>query len=161
MGLRRRKDGSYVISSRSHVTVALHVLDELDAEIAEIRAGHLATLEQRRAQLKRDIDEWVLGAESYEDDAMKLTRVASKRRYWDTARLEKILPRGIFKNIVKIEADPDKIDQYVRAGRINAKMIEPALVEEPNAPYVKWTRKRQDEGAGEAEAAGLLAAMGG
>ncbi len=111
----------------------------------------MAALRSARNQLKDAIDKWVLTKKNYEDDGFKLTRVVGHRRHWDTAKLERILPRGIFKNIVRVEADSAKIDQYVRAGRLSLDLIEPALIEEPTAPYVKWTTKRVDANPDEAE----------
>ena len=120
----------------------------------------IVSLQQEIADLKVGIDAYVLDREDYEDDDYKLTRVQAFRRRWDVQKLEAILPRGIFKNIVKIEVDPIKLDQLVREGRIAAKKIEPAFTETPNQPFVKITKKSHAEEKGSAEAESLAAKLG-
>jgi hypothetical protein len=93
----------------------------------------------------------VLDKGSYEDDRYKITRVIGFKRAWNVAKLEKLLPRGIFKNITKTEADPAKIDEYVKAGRIKLKEIEPAFEETPLKAYPKWTEKKGERGQEEAD----------
>lgn len=106
------------------------------------------------------VNTYVVEHEDYEDDNYKLTRVQGFRRSWNVGTLEKILPRGIFKNIIKIEADPAKIDEYVRSGRLKADVIEPAYEETPNKAYVKMTKKSHKEDVAEAEANALAAKLG-
>ena len=120
----------------------------------------IVSLQQEIADLKLGIDAYVLDREDYEDDDYKLTRVQAFRRRWDVDKLEAILPRGLFKNIVKIEVDPIKLDQLVREGRITAKKIEPAYTETPNQPFVKITKKSHAEEKGSAEAESLAAKLG-
>jgi hypothetical protein len=160
MALRKNKLGHWTISSPSLVKEALGVLEDKQF----ILAGHMSdpkivSLQEDIASLKEDIDAYVIDNEDYEDDDYKLTRVQGFRRKWDTAKLEKILPRGIFKNIVKVEADPVKIDEYVRSGKLKAKLIEPAFEELPNKPYVKMTKKSHAEEKGETEAQSLAAKL--
>lgn len=117
----------------------------------------MAAFEEERTALKAAVDAYVIDKDNYEDDTIKVTRVQGFRRAWDVAKLEKILPRGIFKNVVKIEVDPAKLNEYVNKGKIEEEKITPAFVETPNAPYTKWTPKTK--GAGEAEAEDLAAAL--
>lgn len=158
----RRKGKRFVISSSSHVAEALAVLEAFDVEIEKFLADPaLVLLQKERAQLKEDIDAYILKRSTpYEDDNYKLTRVQGFRRTWNVSKLEAILPRGIFKNVIKMEADPQKIDQYVRDGKIDRKKIEPAFEESPNRAYVKMTKKSHHEERGEAEADALAEAMG-
>lgn len=141
-----------------HVTAALDLLESVDDEIEEIEAGRLTDLRAKRAALKDAIDKFVMKSKQYEDAGYKLTRVQSYRRKWDTAKLERILPRPIFKRIVKVEADPAKIDEFVKGGAIKLKEIEAALIEEPNAPYIKWTKITAKPDA-QAEAEALAAKL--
>lgn len=120
----------------------------------------IVSLQEQIAVLKEDIDKYVLDKDDYEDTDYKLTRVQAFRRRWDVDKLEAILPRGIFKNIVRVEPDPAKIDQYVREGKIDMKKIAPAYTETPNAPFVKMTKKSHAEEKGSAEAESLAAKLG-
>jgi hypothetical protein len=161
MALRRNQKGHWIISSRSRVKEALGVLEDKQFILAGLLSDpKIVTLQEEVASLKADIDAFVIDNEDYEDDDYKLTRVQGFRRSWDVTKLETILPRGIFKNIVKVEADPIKIDEYVRSGKIKAKQIEPAFSETPNKPYVKMTKKSHAEERGEAEAGALAAKLG-
>lgn len=114
-------------------------------------------LQNELAALKAAVDAFVLDHEAYEDDTYKLTRVQGHRRTWNADKLEAILPRGLFKRVIKITVDPAKLDQLVRAKKIDGKKIDPAFEETPNAPYVKYTVKSEDSGASEAE--GLAEAL--
>lgn len=143
-----------------HVADGLRALEALDDKIEAILADtKLVKLQEDRTALKAAIDAYVLSKRNYEDADFRLTRVQGNRRYWDTDKLEKILPRGIFKRIVEVQADPAKIDEYVRKGTLRLDLIEPALIEEPNAPYVKWTRITAKPDGG-AEAASLAEKLG-
>jgi hypothetical protein len=160
MALRKTKEGHWIVSSPSHVKEALGVLEDKQFILAGLLADKkIVLLQEEIGILKSDIDGYVLDKDDYEDDNYKLTRVQAFRRTWDTAKLEKILPRGIFKNIVTVSADPSKIDEYVRSGKIKSKQIEPAFTETPNAAYVKLTKKSHAGEKGEVEADALAAKL--
>lgn len=148
------------IRSASAVAEALDDLDNLDQVIADIREqSGLNEAELERTLLKGLIDKWVLDHKAYEDDKIKITRVQGFRRKWNVDKLESILSRALFKRVIKIEIDGQKLDDLVRAGTVDAKKLAPAFEEEPNAPYAKWTKIKQgDGGAGEAE--GLAVKLG-
>jgi hypothetical protein len=124
-----------------------------DAQIEDMRRrSGIEDMEEQRAALRAAIDKFVLDGKDYEDEDVMITRVQGHRRRWDVKKLETILPRGIFKNVVKIEVDPAKLDEYVRKGKIKREVIEPAFEETPNAPYAKWTEKSdKDRGGKEAD----------
>lgn len=170
MELKRNKNGAFVLASKSHVRAAFDRLDQIDARTEKLddiiakkckkETTELDKLAEEHADLTVAINAFVLDKGiDYEDNAVKLTRVQAYRRKWDVKKLESILPRGIFKNVTKTEADPAKIDEYVRKGKIDAKLIEPAFDETPNAPFVKWTVKSDSAGIGEVEATGLAAKL--
>jgi hypothetical protein len=161
--LQRKANGSYALRSKSHVRAALDELAECDRQADILRAkiekkcatetsalGHIA---DQRGALKSAIDAYVLDHDEFETDTLKITRVQAHRRTWNIDTLAKIVPRGIFKNIVKMTVDPAKIDALVKEGRLDSKKIAPAYVETPNAAYVKWTEKSDTtSGADEADA---------
>lgn len=144
------------------MAVGLRALEEKNEALAALlQESGVAALQAEIETLDADIKAYVLDSEeNYEDDKYKLTRVQGFRRHWDTDKLEKILPRGIFKNAVTIQADPQKIDQLVRDGKVKMNLIAPAYVEVPNTAYVKVSRKRNDEQKGDVEAAALAEALG-
>jgi hypothetical protein len=160
--IRARKDGSYVVDSESHARIALDGLDAFDNEIARIREqSGLNRLEEVRAKIKAAVDEYALEHEGYQDERWKLTRVQGFKRAWNVDKLAKILPKSVFKHVTKIEADPAKIDDYVRKGTIKLETIEPAYEETPQKAYVKWTRATESSASkGAAEADSLAAKLG-
>jgi hypothetical protein len=142
------------------VSLALERIAEIDVTIAEIRReAHLDEWEAERAELKAKVDDLVINKlEAFEDDKIKITRVQGFKRTWDADRLEKILPRAIFRRVIKITPDPAKIDAEVKAGNIEVDRIAPALNETPNKAYAKWTAKSESDG-GAAEAESLAAKL--
>jgi hypothetical protein len=152
--------GVPVVSSKSAVHVAVEDIAALDAEIAKL-AG---PLEAQRTLLKEAVDKYVIKtfepSNGYEDETISLTHVQSHTRKWNAEKLEQLVPRGIFKNLVTVTVVPAKIDEYVRAKKIKREDIEPAFEEVPKAPYVKWTpKKASQDGRAEDEAAGLAASL--
>lgn len=136
----------------------MQTLDELIVEARQ--AAGLDDLEERREQLKSEIDDLVIQAgEEYEDDKVRIVRVQGFRRNWDADKLEKIIPRAVFRRIVKIEVDPNKLDDEVRAGKLKlTRQVKAALNETPNKPFAKWTQKSKKSGVAEADA--LAAKLG-
>lgn len=154
------KDGSYTLRSKKQVRAAIEAIALQDEQIEQARqAARLEAMEERRGALKSAVDAFVLDHESYEDEDIRITRVQSFRREWNADKLEKMLPRGVFKNVVKIAVVPAKIDQYVRQGKIDRDAIEAAFEETPNAPYAKWTDKADPDRATK-DAEGLAEALG-
>lgn len=114
----------------------------------------VAELRDERAKIDDAVREFVLtnyeGGEGYEDDVVKITKVQGHKRVWNAERLQELLPRGVFKNVVMLVPNAAKINEYVSAGKIDLDEIEDALEETATAPYVKVTRKSQ---SGDHEAA--------
>lgn len=134
-------------------------MEKLIERRAAKERAQLAEVQADRASLRASVEAFIKDKGSYEDEDIKITRVQGHRRSWNVDKLQSILPRGIFKNVTKTTVDGDKIDRYVREGKIKLKDIDPAFEETPNAPYVKWTDKSDGtESASEVE--GLAAALG-
>lgn len=148
-----------MISSKANLKQALETLAELDQEI-ENRIG---ALRAQRDKLKESIDAYVIdkyeAGDGYEDDTFLATKVVGFMRNWSAEKLEKLMPRGLFKQVVKLSIDNAKLDQLVKAGKIDREMIEPAFEEAPKKPYVKVTRKSNNTGRASAEAEGLAAKL--
>lgn len=169
MPLKRKKDGSFSVSSKSHVRAGLDRIAEIEKEADKLQTkiekkckaemDGLEALAFERAGLKESIEKFVKDKGDYEDDSIKVTRVQGHRRTWNVAKLESIVPRGVFKNLVKMEVIPAKVDEYVRKGKLDRKKIAPAFEETPNAPYVKWTPKTDSSDRAEQEADGLAEAL--
>lgn len=98
------------------------------------------------AALNAAVDKYMLAhykpKQGIETPRMNLTIVQSHKRQWDAAILERLVPRAVFKNLVEVTVIPAKIDEYVRAKKIDRKKIEKAYVETPNKPYVKRSKKK-------------------
>jgi hypothetical protein len=145
-----------LIRSKSDVAVALRQIEELDAKIAKAAAK----LQEERGALKEAVDEYVMEKVKdgqYEDDTYKLTRTQGHTRTWNVDKLEAILPRALFKRVIKITVDGQKVDELVRAKKIDRKKIRAAFEERPNKPYVKHTKKAADDSAKRSKEAESLA----
>lgn len=109
--------------------------------------------------LKQSIEEFMVGQNlpklNLKTYRWQLIRGTDKK--WNADKLQKILGKGKFLRICKVEPDPQKIDNAVRKGDIDLKTIEPALDETPRKPYIK--RYDNTEAKGEAEAERVKAAM--
>jgi hypothetical protein len=139
-----------VVSSESDVQEAI-------GEI-EVRKALMQPVIAEIAALKEAVDAYVEKKGNIETDTHKLTRVQGFTRKWNVDKLKKIVPKGIFLQLCNLTPDPDKIDQAVRAGRLDAKKIAPAFEETPKAAYVKWTEKKESNSARQEEQADALAA---
>jgi hypothetical protein len=149
-----------IVSSASHVRVALERLAEIEEEILA-KTGPLVA---EQATVKEALDNYVIdkfqAGDGYEDDDWKATKVVGHKRTWDVEKLGKLIPKGIFKNVVKVSVDGEKIDAMVAAGRLDRKKISAAFTEKPNKPYVKITKREKDaKKKGEAEAESLAAKL--
>ena len=154
------KSGKPSISSKSHVLAATEDLAAIDAEIERLTAD----LKRKREDIKEAVDAYVLkhfkAQDGIETPGYKLTHVQGHTRTWDAAKLESLVPRGIFKNLVALTVVPAKIDEYVRAKKIDRDAIAAAYTEKPNKPYVKWSPvKESSADRAESEAAGLADAL--
>jgi hypothetical protein len=156
--LKRKKDGSfYQISSESDARLARERIDALTQEVYALakKAGIPALLEEQMA-IQTVLNGYVLDAKSFEVEGWQGTRVQSHTRTWDVEKLRKRLPGSVYKQIINVTVDKDKLDSLVKKGTIKLELIEDALVETANAAYVKWTAKGKNvQEAGQAEAAKL------
>ena len=158
-GLKLRKDGSAVVSSKSHVQAANERIAFLEEQI-EVQ---VRPLREEKEILEVAVDKYVLDhyepGDGYEDDKVKITKVVSHKRYWNPDKLRRLLPTPLYKRVIKVTVDANKLDELVREGKVDAKKIESAFEEIPNTPYVKKTPKKDNESRGAEEAAGLAAAL--
>lgn len=100
----------------------------------------------QRAELDAKVREYVLKKGTIETPGYKLTVVQGFTRAWNGEALAKIVPKGLFLKIVDYTPNPEKIDELVKAGKLDAKKIGKAFIETPKAPYVKVTKKKDDGG---------------
>lgn len=161
MSLLRKKDGSYSLRKDADLRGALDRREEneeevkrLQAEIEGTRLGQrLAQLEDDSSSLSAAINQYALDNNDYEDDDWKVTKVVSHKRSWDVDKLESLVPRGVFKNMIQVQVVPAKVDQMIRSKKVSLDDIEDAYVEVANSPYVKVTRRSsREDGASEADA---------
>lgn len=147
-----------MVRSESHVQDALGDIDALREEIARLTDPLQAEVDK----LNEAIDKYMLRrgpGTKIESPMANISVVQSHTRWWDTDKLKTLVPRHVFKNIVKLEVDKLALDEQVRAGNITREQIAPAFMEKPNAPYVKRTPVGGARD-GQAEADSLAAAAG-
>jgi hypothetical protein len=116
-------------------------------------------LQETAGKLREAVDKYIIdkysAGEGIETPTYLATKVVGHTRTWNVEKLQKLIPRGILKNVVKMTVDGAKVDEYVRAGKIDRNKIKGAYEERPNKPYVKITRRSQDDGKADAEADSL------
>lgn len=127
---------------------ALDKIEELDARIRDaMEMGGILGMQAERAELDAKVKEYVLKKGNIETPTHKLTLVTGFTRRWDGETLARIVPKGLFLKIVDYVPNPDKIDEFVKAGKLDEKKIGKAFIETAKSPYVKITRKKdQDDG---------------
>lgn len=159
-GLKVKRDGSPVVSSKSHVRAANERIEFLEDQITKL----VAPMQAEATALSAAVDQYVIdhyeASDGYEDETIKLTKVVGYRRTWNAEKLQKLLPTSIYKLVIKVSVDANALNELVKEGRIDRKKIESAFEETPNAPYVKKTAKGQSTNRGEEEAASLSAKLG-
>lgn len=147
------------MSSKLHVRAAEERITFLEEQIA------LATkpLREEADALEAAVRDYVLktfgAGQSYEDDKVKITKVVSHRRVWNPEKLQKLLPTKLYKLVIDVTVNKDRLDALVKEGKIDAKKIESAFEETPNAPYVKRTTKTDSKSKSSDEAANLAGAL--
>jgi hypothetical protein len=159
IAVKRKADGSVSINSKSDVRAALDRLEAIEREILD----RTHDLVEERADLKVAVEHYVINkfeaGAGYEDDTWLATKVVGHTRTWDVDKLSKIIPRGILKNVTELKVLPAKLDAAVRAGKIDRTKIKAAFTETPNKPYVKITRRVQDDNRASDEAESLAAKL--
>jgi hypothetical protein len=143
-----------------HARTALFVIDKLTGAI-EQKVQHLV---KERDAIRKSLDAWVIAkfgdSEGYEDDQWKATKVVGHDRSWNLDKLEELVPADILEEVLNPPTvNAKKIDELVRAGRIDRDEIEDAFEEKPKAPYVKLTRKTEADDKGDKEAAEIAAKL--
>jgi hypothetical protein len=161
---KRKTDGSYVIVSESHVQAASAELLELEAELeVHLNAPHIVTLREDIYKLTESINAFVVkhyeASDGYEDQHVRFTKVVGHTRRWNPDKLIRLLPTSLYKLVIDVKVNADRLDALVKEGKINRKKIAKAFEETPNAPYVKRTDK-SDRQSIEQEAAKLKEALG-
>jgi hypothetical protein len=158
MALKKNKEGNYSLRSEKQLAEALalrddmeHMAEGLREKIAETKLGQaLQSFEEDAAALSAAIDRFVLerysAGEGYEDANWKLTKVVGHSRRWNADKLQKLIPYGVFKKIVKVEVVPNLLNEAVKNGEIDLEAVDAAYEDTPNAPYVKRTRRSQSGG---------------
>lgn len=154
-----------MIASESHVRAATAERADLEAELdVHLNAPHIVELREDIGRLTNAIDKYIVehyaASDGYEDDNVKLTKVVGHTRRWNPDKLRVLLPTSLYKLVIDVKVNADKLDALVKEGKINRKKIAKAFEETPNAPYVKRTDKA-DRQSIETEAANLKAALDG
>lgn len=127
---------------------ALERIEQINEEMERLmKESGIYALGIEREDLDKKIKAYVLKKGNVEIPGYLLTRVQGFRRAWNSEKLQKIVPKGLFLQIVDYIPNPDKIDELVKAGKLDSKKIDKAFEETPNAPYVKITKRKQDDGS--------------
>jgi hypothetical protein len=142
----------------------LHVRDALDdiAMLNEKMRAAMKPYQEDLTALEEAIERYMLKRGpgiKIEHETATVTVVQSHTRKWNADKLRALIPMGVYKNVVELVVNRDKLNEYVAAGKIDRSVIEDAYEEVPNKPYVKRTPK-SDKHDAQAEADSLAKAAG-
>jgi hypothetical protein len=144
MSLKRKKDGTYKIESGADLESAVDLIEEAKTVIEEIEA--VMDEEYGYAENKENLKELESAVETFmaeKDvknvfrDKYKLTLVRRSRTSWNGDKLKALLPKGMWLKVTRLVVDGDKIDDLVRKGELNSKVIDKALESKPEKPHVR------------------------
>ena len=125
---------------------ALDRIEEIDATITTMMDEYgINDLVDEKKDLDKKVREFVLAKDSMEVPNYKLTVVRGFMRKWDGEKLAKLVPKGILLKVVDYVPNADKIDELVKAGKLDAKKIKSAYIETPKQPYVKITKVKEQD----------------
>ena len=159
--LKKGKDGQYVIDSLDSASAVRAELDATLAELAEWEEmPEFKECREKVESLQAALNAYVIAAfkasEGYEDDQWRGTKVVGHRREWDIDGLRKAISGPLYKAVIDVKIDGQKVDELVRAGKLDLNAIKRFYTEKANKPSVKWTRKTVKDGEREdAQAAEL------
>lgn len=167
MSLELRNDGSWQITSGKDFQDAIEALEQREEAVKEAEQFmeeeyDYLTMKKEIASLNEALRQWMVAnhqAQVVRDD-YKLVLIRRKRTKWNESKLKEILGKSMFLRCTKQVVDTDKIDDLVRKGRIDEKVISPALEEIADKPYIRRYDDTDDEGAADAELAAVKEAMG-
>lgn len=151
-GLRGESDVARAWDRREEIAAAL---ETLEAQLAKTKLmQRIEALREEDAKIEADVKEFVLAnyeaSEGYEDDRVKVTKVVPHTRVWNADKLKKLVKPGVFKKVVEVKVVPAKIDELVRAGKIDMDGISSAFEETENRAYVKISAKSTSDNSDEA-----------
>lgn len=152
-GLAGESDVARALDRREEIAATLETLEE---QLAKTKLyQRVEALREEDAKIEADVKEFVLvnyaSGEGYEDERVKLTKVVGHTRTWNVDRLKELVKPGVFKKLTSLVVVPAKIDELVRAGKLDLEEIADAYEERANAPYVKPTIKSRVDNSAEAE----------
>lgn len=132
-------------------------IEEAETDNAEVR-GYLL-LKQDVEAIKAAIQEYLISSETtkFEHDGVNLTMVQAHKRFWNPDKLKQIIGKAMFIKVSNYTIDPAKIDELVKAGKLEENEIAPAFEEVANKPYLRISYAASDGGE---EAERLAEALG-
>jgi hypothetical protein len=164
MPLKQRKDGTWSIETGKDMDAAVEAIEEREEGIKTIEENmedefDYLTMKQEIVDLKEELRRFMTAndqAQVIRDD-YKIVLIRRMRSSWNVNKLKKVLSKGQYLKIVKMTVDPAKIDDLVRRGDIDEKLIASALEQTPDKPYLRWFYGNED--AADTEAAKVAEAM--
>lgn len=155
MALKRNKHGQFIITSQTEAKRALEMLDRLNEEISELERKHgidemkVDCVELKKAATYFLADKGTEVLKFGTGRIAKLVRAVNKKQWVGTKDdmeqlgnpdgakpLRSLVTKEVWMQITKRVPDPDRIDEAVTEGIVDAKKIEAAYVETFKAPYL-------------------------
>jgi hypothetical protein len=156
--LKKSEKGTFTVSSLSEAREAATLLEERNEAIRDVEKimneeYDYAEMKAESVALKFAIEDFLvkknrkaLGMKGY-----RWQLIRPVNRSWDRDRLRELVGKATFLKLVKTEVDPDKVDEFVRSGKLKLNVIEEALIELPKKPYIKRYESSDDAADEEAD----------
>jgi hypothetical protein len=139
------------------------MLAEITAKMEE--EFEYLTIQQELGELNETIRVFMVENHQKEifRDNYKLTLVRRTKGTWNADKLKSLVPKNVWLKITRQTIDPEKIDDLVRQGVLEQKVIGKAFEVRPEKPHVRKYEYKEGESKEDAmaEEAALMAAMSG
>lgn len=158
MTLKKRENGLYQIKSMKDLKEAAQMLEDRTAEIREIEQAMeeeygYSTARTEAVCLKQSLDMYMddKNVKKLEMGDYRYTLIRGERKSWNADKLRAIVGKAMFLKISNVTPDPQKIDDMVRQGKLDDKVIGKALDFTPIKAHTKRFENSEAKGDTEAE----------
>lgn len=168
--LKQKKDGTWTIQSGADLEEAVAAIEEREQAVRDLEAEmeekyDYLTMKQEAADLIEAVRVFMVSANMKHvfRDTYKLTLIRRATTKWNPDKLKNLVGKATWLKITDQVVSPSKIDDLTREGKLDSKLIAPALEQTPTKPFIQRFpyKDGQDKDAAMDEETALRAAMSG
>lgn len=157
--LKERKNGTWLIENQADLDAAMDGIEERQQAIEELEKEmeeqyDYLTMKTEIVSLNEAVKSFMIMAKQKHifRDGYKLTLVQRASTKWNPERLKKLVPKPMWLKITDQVVSPKKIDDLVKQGKLDDKLIAPALQSTPQAPFVQRYPYKEGQSIEDAQA---------